>query len=54
MREYSTCKSNEEVVFDAMLRRARSPVECAFGRRKTRWQVLTKGKWISNLKRFRL
>ena len=26
MREYSTCKSNEEVVFNAMLRSARTPI----------------------------
>ena len=42
MREYSTCKSNEEVVFNAMLRSARNPIECAFGRLKGRWHVLTK------------
>ena len=31
MREYSTCKSNEEVVFNAILRSARNPIGCAFG-----------------------
>ena len=29
MRGYSTCKSNEEVVFNAMLGSARNPIECA-------------------------
>ena len=42
MREYSTCKSNEEVVFNAILRSAHNPIQCAFGRLKVRWQVLTK------------
>ena len=42
MREYSTCKSNEEIVFNAMVRSARNPTECAFGRLKARWQELTK------------
>ena len=36
MREYSTCKSNEEVVFNVMVRSARNPIECAFGRLKAR------------------
>ena len=44
MREYSTCKSNEEVVFNVILRSTRDPIECAFGGIKTRWQVLYKKK----------
>ena len=31
MREYSTCKSNEEAVFNVMIRSARNPIECVFG-----------------------
>ena len=31
MKEYSTCKKNDEVIFNSMLRTARNPVECAFG-----------------------
>ena len=34
MRMYSTCKSNEGVAFNAMLRGVRNPIECAFGRLK--------------------
>ena len=30
------------VVFNAMLRSARNPIECASGRLKARWQVLTR------------
>ena len=40
MREYSTCKENEEVIFNTMLRSARNPIECAFGRLKARWKIL--------------
>ena len=42
MRKYSTCKPNEEVVFNAMLKNARNPIECAFSRLEARSQVLTK------------
>ena len=41
MKEYSTCYTNEQVIFNQMLRSARNKVECAFGRLKARWQVLT-------------
>lgn len=36
MREYKTCSSNSKVVFNAMLRSARNPIECAFGRLEAR------------------
>ena len=42
MKEYATCSSNEDVIFNALLRAARNPIECAFGRLKARWSVLTK------------
>ena len=42
MKEYATCDTNEEVVFNTLLRTARNPIECAFGRLKARWSVLTK------------
>lgn len=42
MKEYQTCVTNEEVVFNNMLRSARNQVECAFGRLKVRWGFLTR------------
>ena len=39
MREYST---NEEVIFNTLLRSARNPIECAFGRLTARWKILTR------------
>nr|XP_047144638.1 protein ALP1-like [Hydra vulgaris] len=42
MKEYSTCKKNDEFIFNSMLRTARNPIECAFGRLKVRWKILTK------------
>ena len=41
MKEYDTCTSNEQVVFNNMLRSARNQIECAFGRLKARWSILT-------------
>lgn len=42
IKEYDSCANNEQVVFNNMLRAARNPIECAFGRLKARWAVLTK------------
>ena len=42
MKEFSSCDSNEKVVFNNLLRAARNPIESAFGRLKARWGVLTK------------
>ena len=42
MKECYTCQNNEQVVFNNLLRSARNPIECAFGRLKARWAVLTK------------
>ena len=42
MKEYPSPQSNEEVMFNNMLRSARNPIECAFGRLKARWQILNK------------
>ena len=40
MKEYSHCSTNDEVVFNAMLRSTRNQIECAFGRLKARWRIL--------------
>ena len=42
MKEYETCDGNDKVVFNNLLRSARNPIECAFGRLKARWAVLTR------------
>ena len=42
LEEYQSCSSNDEVLFNIMLRAARNPVECAFGRLKARWSILTR------------
>ena len=42
MKEHHTCATNEEVVFNSMLRSARNQVECAFGRLKVLWGFLTR------------
>ena len=40
MKEYSSCFSNDEVLFNEMLRSTRNQIECAFGRLKARWRIL--------------
>ena len=42
MKEYTSPRSNEEAIFNNMLRSARNTIERAYGRLKTRWQVLNK------------
>ena len=42
MKEYQSWVTNEEAVFNNMLRSARNQVECAFGRLKVRWGFLTR------------
>ena len=42
MKEYESCANNEHVIFNNMLRSARNPIECAFGRLKARWSILTR------------
>ena len=42
IKEITSCSKNEEVIFNNMLRSARSQVECAFGRLKARWGFLRK------------
>ena len=40
MKEFNSCTSNEEVIFNQMMRSARNQIECAFGRLKARWRIL--------------
>ena len=42
MKEHACCTKNEEVIFNEMLRSARNQIECAFGRLKARWRILTR------------
>lgn len=42
MKEYQSCATNEEVIFNNMLRSARNQIECALGRLKARWGFLTR------------
>ena len=42
MKEFQSCKSDAEVVFNNILRSARNPIECAFGRLKARWSILSR------------
>ena len=40
MKEHEHCSTNEEVVFNQMLRSTRNTIECAFGKLKARWRIL--------------
>ena len=40
MKEYQSCSSNSEVIFNNLLRSARNQVECSFVRLKARWDFL--------------
>lgn len=42
MKEFETCIKNEHVLFNNLLRSARNPIECTFGRLKARWSILTR------------
>ena len=42
LKEYSNCTCNEEVYFNIKLRSVRNQIECAFGRLKARWRILTR------------
>eukprot|EP00794_Sanderia_malayensis_P020819 gene20819-biopygen15353 len=42
MKEFETCKKNEQVIFNVLLRAARNPIQCAYGRLKARWSILTR------------
>ena len=40
MKEFDNCNSDEEVIFNNMLRSARNQTECPFERLKARWAIL--------------
>ena len=42
IKEYDSCQSNEQVIFNAMLRSARNQMKCAFGHLKARWRMLNR------------
>eukprot|EP00794_Sanderia_malayensis_P020675 gene20675-biopygen17064 len=42
LKEYSSCTSDDEVMFNIMLRSVRNQIECAFGRLKARWRILNR------------
>ena len=42
MKEFDNCNSDEEVIFNNMLRSFRNQIECSFGRLKDRWVILTR------------
>ena len=42
IKEYESCSNDTEVIFNSMLRSARNQVECAFGRPKAGWVILTR------------
>ena len=42
MKEFATCSSNGEVIFNRKLRCVRNQIECAFGRLKARWRILNR------------
>ena len=41
LKEYQSCSSDEELLFNTRLRAARNPVECTFGRLEGRSAILT-------------
>lgn len=42
MKEFESCTANAQVMFNELLRSARNQIECAFGRLKARWSILTR------------
>ena len=41
MKEFATCTTDAQVIFNQMLRDARNAIECAYGRLKARWTILS-------------
>ena len=42
MKEYQTCVENKQVDSNNLLRSARNQIECAFGKLKARWWLITR------------
>ena len=42
MKEYANCTSDSQIIFNQMLCDARNSIECAYGRLKAKWLILTK------------
>ena len=42
MKEFESCTTNAQVLFNELLRSARNQIKCAFGRLKARWSILTR------------
>lgn len=42
MKGLPSTSTNDQVVFNNLLRSSRNPMECAFGRLKARWQILNR------------
>lgn len=42
MKEFDSCKWNNQVIFNTMLRSAKNLVKCVFVSSKARWRILTK------------
>ena len=42
MKEFESCTTNAQVLFNELLRSARNQIDCAFGRLKARWSILTR------------
>lgn len=42
MKELESCTINAQVLFNELFRSAHSQIECAFGRLKARWSILTR------------
>ena len=42
LKEYGNSSNDGKVIFNSLLRGARNPSECAFGRLKNRWAILIK------------
>ena len=41
MKEFATCTTDAQVIFNQMLRDARNAIECAYGRLKAGWPILS-------------